>query len=71
MIKGMTLVREVASGDALDKLGRLLLSLGFEQGKGWQDDTARGAALLAPLGNLELVAGRQPAVPPILPTPIV
>jgi len=66
MIKGMTLVREVASGDALDKLGRLLLSLGFEQGKGWQDDTARGAALLAPLGNLELVAGRQPAVPPIL-----
>jgi len=37
MIKGITLVREVASGDALDKLGRLLLSLGFEQGKGWQD----------------------------------
>jgi 6,7-dimethyl-8-ribityllumazine synthase len=43
-----------------------LLSLGFEQGKGWEDETGRGAALLAPLGNLELVAGRQPAVPPIL-----
>jgi 6,7-dimethyl-8-ribityllumazine synthase len=66
MIKGMTLVREVASGDALDKLGRLLLSLGFEQGKGWKDETGRGTALLAPLGNLELIAGRQPAVPPIL-----
>ncbi|HTH53601.1 MAG TPA: 6,7-dimethyl-8-ribityllumazine synthase [Edaphobacter sp.] len=66
MIKGMTLVREVASADALDKLGRLLLSLGFEEGKGWKDETARGTALLAPLGNLELITGRAPAVPPIL-----
>jgi len=66
MIKGMTLVREVSSADALDKLGRLLLSLGFEEGKGWKDETARGTALLAPLGNLELVTGRAPAVPPIL-----
>ena len=66
MIKGMTLVREVASADALDKLGRLLLALGFEQGKGWQDETGRGTALLAPMGNLELMTGRAPAVPPIL-----
>jgi 6,7-dimethyl-8-ribityllumazine synthase len=66
MIKGMTLVREVASGDALDKLGRLLLSLGFEQGNEWSNETARGTALLAPLGNLELMTGRPPAVPPIL-----
>lgn len=66
MIKGMTLVREVASADALDRLSRLLLSLGFEQGKGWEDESGRGAALLAPLGNLELIAGRAPAVPPIL-----
>ncbi|WP_130418711.1 6,7-dimethyl-8-ribityllumazine synthase [Edaphobacter modestus] len=66
MIKGMTLVREVASADALDKFGRLMLALGFEQGKGWQDDTGRGTALLAPMGNLELITGRTPAVPPIL-----
>lgn len=66
MIKGMTLVREVASADALDKFGRLMLALGFEQGKGWQDDTGRGTALLAPVGNLELITGRIPAVPPIL-----
>jgi len=66
MIKGITLVREVASADAYDKLGSLLLALGFEQGKGWDDGTGRGQALLAPLGNLELVTGRQPAVPPIL-----
>ena len=62
----MTLVREVASADALDKLSRLLLSLGFEEGKSWKDETGRGTALLAPLGNLELISGRSPAVPPIL-----
>jgi 6,7-dimethyl-8-ribityllumazine synthase len=43
-----------------------MLALGFEQGKGWQDETGRGVALLAPLGNLELMTGRAPAVPPIL-----
>jgi 6,7-dimethyl-8-ribityllumazine synthase len=66
MIKGMTLVREVASADALERFRRLMLALGFEQGKGWQDETGRGVALLAPLGNLELMTGRAPAVPPIL-----
>jgi 6,7-dimethyl-8-ribityllumazine synthase len=66
MIKGMTLVREVASADALDKFGRLMLALGFEQGKGWQDESGRGTALLAPMGNLELMTGRTPAVPPVL-----
>lgn len=66
MIKGMTLVREIASADAFDRLSRLLLSLGFEQGKGWDDGTGRGTALLAPLGNLELMTGRAPAVPSIL-----
>lgn len=59
-------MREVASAEALDRLNRLLLSLGFEQGKSWQDGQGRGTALLAPLGNLELMTGRAPAVPPIL-----
>ncbi|HEX9200493.1 MAG TPA: 6,7-dimethyl-8-ribityllumazine synthase, partial [Acidobacteriaceae bacterium] len=40
--------------------------LGFEPGKGWEDGVGRGAAFLAPIGNLELVGGRAPAVPPIL-----
>jgi 6,7-dimethyl-8-ribityllumazine synthase len=66
MIKGMTLVTPVASTAALDRLASLLSGLGFEAGKGWQDETGRGAAFLAPLGNLELVAGRAPAVPPVL-----
>lgn len=62
----MTLVRELASPEALERLSHLLLSLGFEQGKGWQDEGGRGTALLAPLGNLELMTGRTPAVPAIL-----
>lgn len=66
MIKGMTLVTPVASTAVLDRLASLLSGLGFEPGKGWQDGTGRGAAFLAPLGNLELVAGRAPAVPPVL-----
>jgi len=66
MIKGMTLVTPVASAAALDRLASLLSALGFEPGKGWQDESGRGAAFLAPAGNLELVAGRLPAVPPIL-----
>jgi 6,7-dimethyl-8-ribityllumazine synthase len=68
MIKGITLVSAVASSDTFDKLNSLLLSLGFEAGKGWNDaqGQGRGAAFLAPLGNLEFVTGRLPAVPPIL-----
>jgi 6,7-dimethyl-8-ribityllumazine synthase len=68
MIKGMTLVAEVASAAVFDRLASLLGSLGFEPGRGWQDEAGpgRGAAFLSPLGNLELVAGRAPAVPPIL-----
>jgi 6,7-dimethyl-8-ribityllumazine synthase len=66
MIKGITLVTQVASADALEKLASLLSALGFEPGKGWEDGGGRGAAFLAPLGNLELVAGRAPTVPPVL-----
>ncbi len=66
MVKGITLVTQVASAAALDRLGSLFGALGFEPGKGWQEDTGRALAFLAPLGNLELVVGRAPAVPPIL-----
>ncbi len=66
MIKGITLVRAMSSPEAFEHLSSLFSTLGFEPGKGWQDDTGRGAAFLAPVGNLELVAGRSPAVPPIL-----
>jgi 6,7-dimethyl-8-ribityllumazine synthase len=68
MVKGMTLVAPVASAAAFDALASLFSALGFEPGRGWQDanGSGRGAAFLAPLGNLEIVTGRPPAVPPIL-----
>ncbi|HWW23270.1 MAG TPA: 6,7-dimethyl-8-ribityllumazine synthase [Edaphobacter sp.] len=66
MVKGITLVSPIASGDTFDKLNSLFLALGFEPGKGWKDEKGRGTALLAPLGNLEFVTGRPPAVPPVL-----
>jgi 6,7-dimethyl-8-ribityllumazine synthase len=70
MIKGITFVSAMASSGAsgaeFDRLTSLFAALGFEQGKGWQDAQGRGAAFLAPIGNLEFVTGRPPAVPPIL-----
>jgi 6,7-dimethyl-8-ribityllumazine synthase len=66
MIKGITSVSAVTQSADFDKLSSLFSALGFEQGKGWQDAHGRAAAFLAPLGNLELVTGRPPAVPPLL-----
>ena len=66
MIKGITLVSAVPQGAEFDRLASLFESLGFEQGKGWQDEKGRGAAIVAPVGNLEIMTGRPPAVPPIL-----
>ena len=70
MIKGITLVHAVTStgaqGAEIDALKGLFDALGFETGKGWKDDQGQGYAFLAPVGNLELVSGRVPAVPPVL-----
>jgi 6,7-dimethyl-8-ribityllumazine synthase len=66
MIRGITLVTPVASAAVLHSLTSLFGALGFEPGKGWDDATGRGAAFLVPLGNLEIVTGRAPAVPPVL-----
>ena len=66
MVKGITVVESVRDGEEYARLGRLFAALGFEAGKGWNDATGEGAAFLAPVGNLELVTGRLPAVPRIL-----
>ncbi|WP_433968728.1 6,7-dimethyl-8-ribityllumazine synthase [Tunturiibacter gelidiferens] len=66
MIKGITHVSAIASGAEFDRISSLFSALGFEQGKGWQDAKGRGAAFLAPIGNLEFVTGREPAVPTVL-----
>ncbi len=66
MIKGMTVVERVGTAADFEALKGLLAALGFEAGKGWKDAQGEGAAFLAPLGNLELMMGREPAVPRIL-----
>ncbi len=66
MVKGITSIAALPSLESLGRLSGLLRSLGFEDGRGWEDTGGRGAAFLAPLGNLELVAGRLPAVPLLL-----
>ncbi|MGI4853761.1 MAG: 6,7-dimethyl-8-ribityllumazine synthase [Janthinobacterium lividum] len=66
MIKGLTVVKPVASAAVWERVSALFAELGFEPGKGWQDEHGKGAAFLAPLGNAEFVTGRAPAVPELL-----
>jgi 6,7-dimethyl-8-ribityllumazine synthase len=66
MVKGITTIAPIASEEAFAQLGRLFSALGFEHGKGWSDASGKGAAFLAPVGNIELVTGRAPAVPALL-----
>ncbi len=66
MIKGLTVVRPVAAAEEWERAVALFAALGFEPGKGWQDDGGKGAAFLAPLGNMEFATGRMPAVPELL-----
>ena len=57
MIKGITFVRPAASPAEFDALTNFFSALGFEPGKGWDDDSSRGCPFLAPVGNLEIVDG--------------
>jgi len=66
MVKGITTVAAIATDEGFARLGSLLRALGFEAGKGWEDASGKGAAFLAPVGNLELVLGRMPGVPSLL-----
>jgi 6,7-dimethyl-8-ribityllumazine synthase len=66
MIKGLTVVKPVASPAGWERVSALFAELGFEPGKGWDDGTGKGASFVAPLGNAEFVTGRLPAVPELL-----
>jgi 6,7-dimethyl-8-ribityllumazine synthase len=72
MIKGISFLRPAGSAAVYDRLGSFFAALGFERGAGWDEGTShpndedlspgaptsRGAAFLAPLGNLEIVDGK-------------
>ena len=66
MIKGISFLRPAGSAAVYDRLSSFFSALGFAHGKGWTDDVSRGAAFLAPLGNLEFVDGQFPATADVL-----
>ena len=66
MIKGISFLRPAGNRTSYDRLTSFLSALGFEPGKGWNEDTSRGAAFLAPLGNLEFVDGQFPSTADVL-----
>lgn len=49
-----------------DRLSSFFSALGFELGKGWKEESSRGASYLAPLGNLEFVEGQFPSTADVL-----
>src|SRR5271157_674007 len=66
MIKGISFLRPAGSRAAYDRLSSFFSALGFAPGKGWNEDNSRGAAFLAPLGNLEFVDGQFPSTADVL-----
>lgn len=66
MIKGISFLRPAGSAPAYDRLAGFFSALGFASGKGWNEEDSRGAAFLAPLGNLEFVDGKFPATADVL-----
>lgn len=66
MIKGISFLRPAGSAAVYDRLVSFFSALGFAAGKGWEEGTSRGAAFLAPLGNLEIVDGQFPPVADVM-----
>jgi len=66
MIKGISFLRPAGSAAAYERLSAFFAALGFEHGKGWQEQGSRGASFLAPLGNLEFVDGQFPPTADVL-----
>jgi len=66
MIKGISFLRPTGSQAAYERLSSFFSALGFAPGKGWTEENSRGAAFLAPLGNLEFVDGQFPSTADVL-----
>jgi 6,7-dimethyl-8-ribityllumazine synthase len=66
MIKGISFLRPAGSAAVFDRLASFFSALGFASGKGWEEAASRGAAFLAPLGNLEFVDGQFPSTADVL-----
>ena len=66
MIKGISFLRPAGSAAVFDRLASFFSALGFAPGNGWNEEKSRGAAFLAPLGNLEIVDGQFPSVADVM-----
>jgi 6,7-dimethyl-8-ribityllumazine synthase len=66
MIKGISFLRSARSTAAYDQLASFFAALGFAAGAGWNEEKSKGAAFLAPLGNLEFVDGEFPSTADVL-----
>ena len=66
MIKGISFLRSTGSAGTYERLASFFAALGFEAGKGWNEEGSRGASFLAPLGNLEFVDGEFPSTSDVL-----
>jgi len=61
MIKGISFLRPASSAAVYERLTDFFSTLGFTPGKGWDEESSRGQAFLAPLGNLEFIEGQMPS----------
>ena len=66
MIKGITVLRAAKSAADYERLAAFLTALGFEPGRGWNENGSEGSSFLAPLGNLEIVLGALPTAASVL-----
>ena len=66
MIKGISFLRPTGNAAAYQRLAAFFSALGFEPGKGWSEESGRGASFLAPCGNLEFIDGRNPSPADVL-----
>ena len=66
MIKGISFLRPAGSASVYDRLSSFFSALGFTSGKGWEEESSRGASFLAPLGNMEFVDGQFPSTADVL-----
>jgi 6,7-dimethyl-8-ribityllumazine synthase len=66
MIKGISFLRPAGTASDFERLASFFSALGFTSGGGWQEESSRGAAFLAPLGNLEIVEGEMPSAATVM-----
>jgi len=66
MIKGISILRPAEDTAVFERLSSFFAAMGFAGGSGWKDAVSAGASFLAPLGNLEFVRGKFPAVSDVL-----